>query len=65
MYSYAVGEEVQVRNFGLWQIGVFIQVNLDGKLKVKIGRKEIVDANFYDVKPNQPAYQKMEKVERT
>lgn len=56
---------MQVKCAGLWQIGVFIQNNPDGKLKIKIGRKEVVNANFYDVKPNQPAYQKVEKVERT
>jgi len=64
MYEYQAGDEVQVKSAGLWQIGVFIQANADGKLKVKIGRKEIVNANHWDVKPNAPAYQKLEKVER-
>ena len=57
-YLYKSGEEVQVRDSGLWQIGSFIQENENGTLRVRIGRKEVVDARRYDVKPNLPAYQK-------
>lgn len=58
--EYKTGDEVQAKSYGLWQIGVFIAENNDRTFKIKIG-KETFNLPYFDVKPNQPAYQKLEK----
>lgn len=51
------GEEVQVKNFGLWEIGAFIAVLPNGKFSVKVGGKSI-EVDTWNVKANPPAFQK-------